>query len=112
MVEDSGGKQNDGINDNCAKLGDAICCDDSNNECPDVGVSKPSFKDVVTEGNGVKSSPSAAFECSIAEGEHGHRGSNIDGLGNPINISGEKGKAPLDNTLSLSPNVDVVNEIK
>ena len=112
MDEDSGGKQNDGINDNCAKPGDAMRCDDSNNECLDVGVNKPSFKDVVAEGNGVKCPPSAAFECSIGEGDHGHRGSNADGL--PINISGGKGKAPLlpENTLSLTPNVDMVNAIK
>ena len=114
MDEDSGGKRNDGINDNCAKPRDAMRCDDSNNECPDVGVSKPSFKDVVAEGNGVKCHPSVAFECSIGEGDHGHRGSNADGPGNPINISGGKGKAPLlpENTLSLTPNVDMVNVIK
>ena len=62
MDEDSGGKENNGINDNCAKTGDAIKGDDSNNVFPDVGVSKPSFKDVVTKGNGVKCPPSAAFE--------------------------------------------------
>ena len=114
MDEDSGGKENNGINDNCAKPGDTIRCDDRNNECPDVGISKPSFKDVVAEGNGVKCPPSVAFECSIGEGDHGHRGRNIDGPGNPINISGEKGKAPLlpDNTLSSTPNVDMVNAIK
>ena len=57
---------------------------------------------------------SATFECSIGEGDHGHRGSKPDGPGNPINISGEKGKPPLlaDNTLSLTPNVDMVNAIK
>ena len=114
MDEDSSGKRNDGINDNCSKLGDAMQCDDSNNECPDMGVSKPSFKDVVAEGNGVKYPPSAAFECSIGEGDHGHRGSNADGPGNPINILGGKAKAPLlpENTLSLTPNVDMVNAIK
>ena len=59
-------------------------------------------------------SPSAAFECSIGEGDHGHRGSNADGPGSPINISVGIGKAPLlpNNTLSLTPNVDMVNVIK
>ena len=33
MDEDSSGKGNDGINDNCAKVGDAMRCDDSSNEC-------------------------------------------------------------------------------
>ena len=65
MDEDSSGKQNDGINVNFAKLGDVMRCDDSNNECLYMGVSKPSFKDVVVKGNDVKCPPLATFECSI-----------------------------------------------
>ena len=44
------------------KPGDVMRCDDSSNECLDVGVSKPSLKDVVVGGNGVKCPPLATFE--------------------------------------------------
>ena len=65
---------------------------------------------MVAEGNSVN----ATFECSFGEGDHGHRGSNANGPGSPINILGGIGKAPLlpKNTLSLTPNIDIVNVIK
>ena len=69
---------------------------------------------MVAEGNGVKCPPLVAFECSFEEGDHGRRGSNADGPDSPINISRGIGKATLlpENTLSLTPNVDMVNAIK
>ena len=67
MEEDSSNKGNDGINDNCAKSRDAMRCDDSSNECPDMGVNKPSFKDIVVEGNHIKYPPSISFECFVGE---------------------------------------------